>query len=287
MFRSFALSIVLLFALMPSARADALADALAAHERGDDKVAIEMLVPLAEAGDVTAMDTLSHIYWWGDGVTPDHAEALQWTRRSSDRGSARGLHDLALHHMKGDGVTQDFAVAAELYTLAADQGEPRSQTSLGLMKLNGIGVPVDVEAGIDLIRKAVAQGYDGAQQKLGVMAWKGIHVEQDTVEAVRLLELAAEQRDTLSQLALGMIYQDEGLGAADLPRAAMWFALAAKGGCEAAIVLGIRLRGLISAGQYQTAIEAANKWERQHPRARHNHPGDLPSWCFVGENENA
>jgi TPR repeat protein len=285
LFRSSVISLLLFVALISTARADSLADALDAHKRGDEKRAVELLVPLAEGGDVTAMNTLSHIYWWGEGVRSDHAEALKWTRRSAARGSSVGQNDLAIHFASGDGVAKDLAIAAALFKLSADQGEAYALGSLSSMYLMGRGVPLDREKGIELLRAAAAQGYYKAQRVLGVFAWQGSNgISKDVGEAIKLLELAAEQRDVEAQMMLSFLYVDDREGTTDLSRAAMWLAIAAKVGCAHAAGMGSALSGHMPAAEYQSAIERALEWDRGHPVDPHRH-GELPDICFIGPRE--
>ena len=56
----------------------------AAYERGDYATALQLLRPLAEAGDANAQFHLGRIHLGGRGVAKNETEAAQWFRRAAD-----------------------------------------------------------------------------------------------------------------------------------------------------------------------------------------------------------
>ena len=56
---------------------------LEAHARGDYAKAHAEWLPLAEAGDASAQANLGVMYWQGQGVDADPAEAVRWFLRAA------------------------------------------------------------------------------------------------------------------------------------------------------------------------------------------------------------
>lgn len=73
----------------------------------------------AEAGDPNAQYDLGVMYYSGEGVPKDAAEALKWFRKAADQGHAPAQFDLAHMYAKGEGVPKDEAEAYAWYNLAA------------------------------------------------------------------------------------------------------------------------------------------------------------------------
>lgn len=155
----------------------------AAHERGDYAAVLEEWRPLAEAGYALAQFNLGLMYYKGDGVPQDKAEAARWYRLAADQGDASAQLNLGLMFDNGEGVPQDDAEAARWYRLAADQGDAKAQFNLGMMFENGEGVPQDKAEAVRWYRLAADQGNASAQTNLGVMYLLGEGVLQDNVQA--------------------------------------------------------------------------------------------------------
>src|SRR5689334_22672314 len=91
------------------ARAADLAPALEAYRRGDYAAALELLRPLADAGDAGAQAQLAEMYARGAGVEPDVAEAAQWYRKAAEGGDANAQQQLGSMLSAGRGVELDPA----------------------------------------------------------------------------------------------------------------------------------------------------------------------------------
>ena len=68
--------------------AGALEDCAAAFDRHDYAAALQLCRPLAEQGDVRAQTSLGGMYYNGQGVQRDYAEATKWVRKAAERGYA-------------------------------------------------------------------------------------------------------------------------------------------------------------------------------------------------------
>ena len=71
------------------ALAGAFEDALAAYNRSDYAEALRLWRALAKQGDASAQDRLADMYYVGDGVPRDDAQAVYWYRKAAEQGFAR------------------------------------------------------------------------------------------------------------------------------------------------------------------------------------------------------
>jgi TPR repeat protein len=81
----------------------------------------------AEAGDAEAQFDLGFMYYEGEGVPEDHAEAVRWYRLAADQGLAEAQFNLGLMYGNGEGVPQDDVQAHMWLNLVASRstGEDR------------------------------------------------------------------------------------------------------------------------------------------------------------------
>ena len=89
------------------------------------------------------------MYYYGEGVAKDEAEATRLWRLAADQGHAHGQYNLGLLYFEGKGVAKDEAEAARLFRLAADQGLAQAQHALAQNSFGPLqrkGVPVPKEA---------------------------------------------------------------------------------------------------------------------------------------------
>ncbi len=126
-----------------AARADWLADAAAAHARGDYRAEINILKPRADQGNAAAQYFLGVIHYNGLGVSQDYKTAAKWYTLSAQQGFAFAQYNLALMYDHGQGVAQDYKMALKWYTLASEQGDTNAQNNLGVMYEHGQGVARD------------------------------------------------------------------------------------------------------------------------------------------------
>ena len=69
-----------LLLLAGSAWAAPIDDAIAANARGDYAAGLKIIRPLAEKGVAWAQNNLGAMYYKGQGVPQDYAEAVKWYR---------------------------------------------------------------------------------------------------------------------------------------------------------------------------------------------------------------
>jgi TPR repeat protein len=188
---------------------------------------------------IAAQNRLGYMYYAGQGVAQDYAEAARLYGLAAEQGHAASQFDLGTMFENGEGVAQNDAEAVRLYGLAAAQGHANAQNSLGYMYYAGEGVAQNDAEAVRLYGLAAAQGHANAQFNLGFMFDKGRGVAQDYAEAARLYGLAAEKGHADAQYNLGNMYH-EGEGVAqNYAEAARLYGLAAeKGHADAQYNLG-------------------------------------------------
>jgi TPR repeat protein len=135
---------------------------------------VETVRKKAEAGDAFAQNNLGLMYYHGEDVPQDYAEAIKWYRKAAEQGYPPAQFLLGWMHAKGDGVPQDAAEAVKWWRKAAEQGHAYAQTIFGLMYYNGEGVPQDYAEAMKWYRKAAEQGHVEAQYNLGIMTDRGL-----------------------------------------------------------------------------------------------------------------
>lgn len=114
--RWLAVCCTLLWVAAAEADYDEAVDAIGA---GDYARAIELLLPLAEAGDPNAQFTLAFLYDYGQGVAEDPAQAALWYEQAAEADLPVAQFTLAGMYEIGRGVARDLALAFYWYDRAA------------------------------------------------------------------------------------------------------------------------------------------------------------------------
>jgi TPR repeat protein len=162
------LALICLVSAVPAARAGYEAGA-SAYQAKDYQRALK---ELKADGSPASQYILGIMYFKGEGVKTDKAQAVKLLRASAGRGYLKAQYSLAVICDKGEGIPQDQQEAAKWYRMAAGQGHAESQFNLGLMYTNGEGVAKDRKEAVGWLRKAAGQGHIRAQKLLGVMGEK-------------------------------------------------------------------------------------------------------------------
>ena len=171
------------------------------HAQQDDaaKQKFEETKIKAEAGDTQSQIDLAGMYYKGEGVTKDPAEADKWYHKAADLVNANkdalDNYSRGVRYATGDDVAKDSAEAVRWYRKAAEQGNAQAQCNLGVMYANGDGVAKDSAEAVRWYRKAAEQGEAAAQYQLGRRYYFGDGILVDYAEAVKWNALAAAQGD--------------------------------------------------------------------------------------------
>ncbi|QTN23824.1 sel1 repeat family protein [Rhizobacter sp. AJA081-3] len=159
-----------LAALMFPALAEPLQDGIAAMHRKDYPAALQLLEPLARAGNAQAQLRMGLLHYHGHGVRESDAQAVQWFERAARQGLAEAQFQLG--NMYAYGLAEPGAdadpnrLAAQWYFEAARQGHAEAQYSLGILFLSGSGVVQDDAEATRWIGRAAAQGHADASAYL-------------------------------------------------------------------------------------------------------------------------
>ena len=65
---------------------------------------------------------LGFLYYQGQGLQQDVAEAVKWMRMAAEQGNADAQFNLGTSYAKGEGVPQDIILAHMWFNLSAAQG---------------------------------------------------------------------------------------------------------------------------------------------------------------------
>jgi len=117
------------------------------YRDGEYAKALDLVRPLAEAGDAKAQALFGVMNQRGRGVAQDYEAALQWFRRAADQGDVASMFYLGLMYAEGQGVPKDDAESMKWFRLAAERGDPQSPYNLALSYAKGeTGEPDNVSA---------------------------------------------------------------------------------------------------------------------------------------------
>jgi TPR repeat protein len=188
---------------------------------------IERLTENAQNGDAIAQMNVGNIYYKGQGVPQNYANAAKWYIQAAEQGIAEAQCMLGFMYDKGYGVPQNYAEALKWSRKAADQGFATAQLILASMYDNGHGVPQDYAEAMKWYRKAADQGEAVSQDNLGAMYERGHGVARDYSEAIRWYRKAAENGDADAENSLGTMYFEGNGVPQNYEEAYAWLSVAA------------------------------------------------------------
>ena len=131
-----ALCCVLLLIPFPSVFAD-YEDGVNAAFKGDFETALYEFTVAAEEGLDLAQYNLAILYFTGQGVEQDAAEAFRWTEAAAMQGHVAAQFNLGSLYYAGDGVEADTTKAVELFEGAARAGHANAALILANMYADG------------------------------------------------------------------------------------------------------------------------------------------------------
>jgi uncharacterized protein len=137
------LALTFLFLFSGSVYGGDFEDGIDAFNRKDHETAYNLLLPLAELGNVVAQNLIGTSYSFGLGVPQNHKEAIKWYRLSAEQGDYMGQVNLGMTYYFGWGVPKNYVEASKLWRMSAEQGSNEGQYLLGKIYRNGQGVPKD------------------------------------------------------------------------------------------------------------------------------------------------
>ena len=114
---------------------------------------------VAKQGNAKAQYNLGGMYYNGQGVRKDYAQAVQWYRKAAEQGNAKAQYNLGVMYEKGQGVRKDYVEAVRWYRKAAEQGIAEAQFNLGVKYANGQGVRQNYKIAKEWFGKACDNGF--------------------------------------------------------------------------------------------------------------------------------
>ncbi len=166
MFKRILSGLILVLTIAVPARAQDISAGNEAYKRGDYDAALKILWPLAAKGDAEAQNNLGLMYYRGNGIIKDRAEAAAWFRMAAEQGHARAQYNLGLSYHKGDGVPKDLAAALKWFRQAAENGNAMAQNNLAVMYYRGEGVAQNSVEAVKWFQKAADSGHVRARNNL-------------------------------------------------------------------------------------------------------------------------
>jgi len=130
------LSYALLLVVSPSVFAD-YEDGVSAAFKGDFETALHEFTVAAEEGLDLAQYNLSILYFTGQGVEQDTAEAFRWAELAALQGHVAAQFNLGSLYYAGDGVEADTDKAVEMFEGAARAGHANAALILANMYADG------------------------------------------------------------------------------------------------------------------------------------------------------
>lgn len=159
---------VLTFMICLSASVTAVAAeaTMSAHELAETQLLAEWV------GSPQDQFKLGNVYYRGDGVAKDYAEAVKWYRKAAEQGLPESQNMMGVIYERGDGVPQNAVEAVAWYRKAAEQGYVPAQFELGNKYARGEGVPQNYAEAYVWFSLAAAAGQEGARKERDKYAGK-------------------------------------------------------------------------------------------------------------------
>lgn len=157
----------------------ALAEQAVKQQRWQD--AFDLILPLAQKGDLLAQTNIGLFYLQGRGVAQDLDKAYWWLSEAAERGSVKALNNLGLMYLEGYGVRKSVPHAIKLFTLSAKSDNPRSAYILGLVYYKELA---DFKNALTWFQRAATLGDSEAGFNLGYMYESGKGTPVDIKKAI-------------------------------------------------------------------------------------------------------
>ncbi|MDR0542929.1 MAG: carboxypeptidase-like regulatory domain-containing protein [Dysgonamonadaceae bacterium] len=105
----------------------------------------------AEQSNGDAAYAIAEMYFKGEGVAQDYAQALQWYEKAK---TGVALYQIGKMYYEGAGMAQSYAKAAEYFKQAEEKNEGNAVFLLGKMYYNGEAVPKNLHEALKYFEKA-------------------------------------------------------------------------------------------------------------------------------------
>ncbi len=133
------------------------ASGVAAFEAKNFSLAMQLLSPVADAGNADAQHRVAIMCQNGLGVVRNELRAFKMMKAAAEQGYAIAQHGIGFMYLEGECVEQSSEKAAEWFRKAGEQGLAGSLTTLAQMYETGNGVEKDPDEAKRLYSEA---GFD-------------------------------------------------------------------------------------------------------------------------------
>jgi TPR repeat protein len=142
------------------------------------------LLTRAQTGDSDAQYQLGLLYERGSTDIPkDYSKALEWFRRSAEKGNPKAETALGIAYGHGYGVVEDDRAAFNWFYKAALKGYPAAQHNLATDYRSGRGTPKNESEAFDWSLKSALNGEASSQLVLCATYQKSTSGELDPTMA--------------------------------------------------------------------------------------------------------
>jgi TPR repeat protein len=160
----------------------------------------------SSTGDAIAQYYLGEMFYYGEGVTQNYAEAMWWYSLSAEQGDPDAMYSIGHLYENGMGVDVSIDRAIEWYTKGIEAGSEQAEVAFAAIYLDEESGYFNPEAGLATLSELAVLGNSGAQFILGGVFEDGKLVTQNIATALRWYRLAAEQGDLDARDAYSRIF---------------------------------------------------------------------------------
>lgn len=165
-----------------------------AVNKGDYEKAMKLYRQAALQNDYLAMYNLACMYYFGDGVDKDDAQAFEWFTKASNLGDCEAACRAGGFLEHGIGTAKDAVKAFDYYEISAKGGSLAGMANLGRCYLEAIGTKQDCAKGLEWLEKASSLGNGIASEMLGDYARKGQYGPVNLSRAYQYYERGMKQK---------------------------------------------------------------------------------------------
>lgn len=151
------------------------------HGPAESKETIEKQ---ALAGNASAQYRLAVMYYTGDGVSKDHATAVQWLYKAALQEHPAACIDLGNCYKHGIGVKKNESQAFNCYKIAASHNIAEGFLALADCYFDGVGTEKNADKAVLYYQKAAQLGSGSAFKKLGDNYYEGKVGEKNVEKAL-------------------------------------------------------------------------------------------------------
>lgn len=191
-----------------AAQGDTFARYLLAVLESDHEILNAVQIERAKGGNPLHQYVLADVYFYGEGMPRNYAEAAKWYKKAARKGRVEAALFLGvIYDLGGYGTKTDPTKAAQWYRKAAEAGNWLAQNRLGRLYHMGLGLLRDDKQAVFWFEKSAKHKYPSALVNLGKMFMDGLGVSKDTTRAISLYKEAALQYDGEAEYLLALAYQ--------------------------------------------------------------------------------